>query len=236
MYKDIIGIVGGMGSYATIDFFRRLVDAFPGEKEWDRPRIIIDNRCTMPSRVKAIIYEEERPELLKQLSESIKLLLDTGATFIVLACNTSHIFIKELYESVPEAKGRIVNIIECLLNSIIGDSRYDGETLYLLATEGTIQSGIFPKVFSKYGLTIVSPKKSEYKILRNFIESVKQNLVGIDVIKSFETYVSSISYKNIIIGCTELPIISMQSNIESFGYRLYDPIDSAISYIVNNIR
>ena len=43
MEDYVIGIIGGMGSYATIDFFRRLVDAFPAEKEWERPRIIVDN-------------------------------------------------------------------------------------------------------------------------------------------------------------------------------------------------
>ena len=57
---NTIGILGGMGSYATVDLFRRLVDAFPAEKEWDRPRIIIDNNCTMPSRVRAILYNEKR--------------------------------------------------------------------------------------------------------------------------------------------------------------------------------
>lgn len=58
MEDYVIGIIGGMGSYATIDFFRRLVDAFPAEKEWERPRIIVDNYCTMPSRVRAILYNE----------------------------------------------------------------------------------------------------------------------------------------------------------------------------------
>ena len=54
----VVGILGGMGSYATVDFFRRLIEAFPAEKEWDRPRVIIDNNCTMPSRVRAILYHE----------------------------------------------------------------------------------------------------------------------------------------------------------------------------------
>ena len=52
MKKDdfVIGVLGGMGTYATIHLFREYADLFPAEKEWDRPRIIIDNRCTMPSR------------------------------------------------------------------------------------------------------------------------------------------------------------------------------------------
>lgn len=56
--SKVIGILGGMGSYATVEIFRRVIDAFPAEKEWDRPRILIDNNCIMPSRVRAILYEE----------------------------------------------------------------------------------------------------------------------------------------------------------------------------------
>ena len=52
--KDfVIGILGGMGTYATIYLFQEYVELFPAEKEWDRPRIVIDNRCTMPS-----VYEQ----------------------------------------------------------------------------------------------------------------------------------------------------------------------------------
>ena len=66
-----IGILGGMGSYATADFFKRLIDAFPAEKEWDRPRILIDNNCVMPSRVRAILYNEKVDELILQMSQSV---------------------------------------------------------------------------------------------------------------------------------------------------------------------
>lgn len=65
-----LGIIGGMGSFATVDFFRRIVEAFPAEKEWERPHIIVDNFCTMPSRVRAILYNERREELVNDLSES----------------------------------------------------------------------------------------------------------------------------------------------------------------------
>lgn len=44
--KDlVIGVLGGMGTYATINLFKQYAEVFPAEKEWERPRIIIDNRC-----------------------------------------------------------------------------------------------------------------------------------------------------------------------------------------------
>lgn len=76
---NTIGILGGMGSYATVEIFRRMVEAFPAEKEWDRPRILIDNNCIMPSRVRAILYNEKREELIQQMSDSINFLAGGGS-------------------------------------------------------------------------------------------------------------------------------------------------------------
>ena len=55
-----IGIVGGMGSLAAAEFLNTMVRAFPAEKEWDRPRTVVDNACHMPSRVRALLYGEQR--------------------------------------------------------------------------------------------------------------------------------------------------------------------------------
>lgn len=52
----VIGILGGMGSYATLDIFDRILAAFPARKEWERPRMVIDNNCMMPSRVVAALF------------------------------------------------------------------------------------------------------------------------------------------------------------------------------------
>ena len=70
MKKDdfVIGVLGGMGTYATIHLFKQYADVFPAEKEWDRPRIIIDNRCTMPSRVLAFLRGVKKEELVRQMS------------------------------------------------------------------------------------------------------------------------------------------------------------------------
>ena len=69
--KDlIIGVLGGMGTYATINLFKQYAEVFPAEKEWERPRIIIDNRCTMPSRVRAFLYHENVDELVDEMAAS----------------------------------------------------------------------------------------------------------------------------------------------------------------------
>ena len=67
-----------MGTYATINLFKQYAEVFPAEKEWERPRIIIDNRCTMPSRVRAFLYHENVERLIDEMANSIDGLLKIG--------------------------------------------------------------------------------------------------------------------------------------------------------------
>ena len=94
----VLGVLGGMGTYATIHLFQQYAEIFPAEKEWDRPRIIIDNNCTMPSRVRAILYNEKREELISRMSASMQNLISAGASRIILGCNTSHVFLNDIYK------------------------------------------------------------------------------------------------------------------------------------------
>ena len=105
--KYTIGVLGGMGTYATVHLFKQYADVFDAKKEWDRPRIIIDNRCTMPSRVRAFLYNENVEKLVGEMTESIGCLLGMGANRIILACNTSHLFLPLIYEKLPTAKSAI---------------------------------------------------------------------------------------------------------------------------------
>lgn len=77
--KDLtIGVLGGMGTYATIHLFQQYAEVFSAEKEWERPRIIIDNRCTMPSRVRAFLYKEKEKQLVEEMADSMQNLLRGG--------------------------------------------------------------------------------------------------------------------------------------------------------------
>lgn len=226
----IIGIIGGMGSFATVDFFRRVVEAFPAEKEWERPRILIDNYCTMPSRVRAILYNEKRDELVSELSEATKNMLRSGATHIILACNTSHVFLPDIIKKVPEASDKFINIIEELAKDLKSKAIKDS---FLLATEGTIQTGIYEKFFSKYDINIHSPVENEYSLLRDWIEAVKQNKFNKSIYDSFEKFCDNCNQNSIILGCTELPILYEKAKQNGWINKLeiFDPLQNVIEIL-----
>lgn len=235
----IIGIVGGMGSYATVDFFKRIIDSFPAEKEWDRPRIIVDNYCTMPSRVRAILYDERKEELCECLASSVKMLLESNADRIILACNTSHVFLPEIYALVPKSVGRIIDIIDSLSLELIERKI---NSVSLIASEGTIESGIYNRKFESRNIAIEAPTLSQYENLRLFIESIKQNNLTDDIKHEFIDYVNDCTQETVVLGCTELPVLyaeCLKSIGNGGGYqfekKVFDPLQSAINVLRGEI-
>lgn len=212
-----IGVLGGMGTYATIHLFKQYAEIFPAEKEWDRPRIVIDNRCTMPSRVRAFLYDEDVDKLVK--SDSMRCLSEAGCNRIILACNTSHLFLPQIYQKVPEIESKVVNIIHTCVEKISED---DIRQVYLLGSEGTIESGIYQNALEKRGIKCVVPERNEYGLLRECIEAVKQNKYT-DVVK--ENFLRLLEgHNNCILGCTELPIMYEKYREYISSRNIYDPL------------
>ncbi len=218
--KDFtIGVLGGMGTYATIHLFEQYAEVFPAEKEWDRPRIIIDNRCTMPSRVRAFLYNENVDLLVKEMADSMNSLVNSGANRIILACNTSHLFLPKIYEKVPELQGKVVHIIENCVERLEADGV---QRVLLLGSEGTIDSGIYQDALGKKNIECVVPEKDEYSKLRLCIEAVKQNKYTDETRQVFCELVNR--YETCILGCTELPILYEKYKDGIKSGNIYDPL------------
>ncbi len=223
----VIGVLGGMGSYATLHFFKRFLKVFPAKKEWDRPRIVVDNNCTMPSRVVAALHGERRQELVLQMSMSVRNLCRGGATHVLLACNTSHIFLDEVINNVPEADGKILNIIETLADLMQADNC---EHAGIIASEGTLQTGIYQKNMTNHGIKIFAPNEKVFPIMRSIIEDVKQDCITDKTDKEFTNLIKSFTDKTLILGCTEFPIMYERNTekLKKMGYHIYDPLEATL--------
>ena len=211
-----IGILGGMGSYATADFFKRMIDAFPAEKEWDRPRLLIDNNCIMPSRVRAILYDEKVDELIAQMCQSVNNLSDCGADIIMLSCMTAHHFISYL----PHQE-KIINITELFRDAIKHEKK-----MLVLCTEGSIDAKIWDNALPD--IELIYPNKDEMKEVRQFIEIVKTGKIQEHDKNIFAEFVNGLPCETVLLGCTELPILAKKVLINK---RIYDPLESAIKYL-----
>ena len=217
---EVIGILGGMGSFATLDLFRRVLKAFPAEKEWERPRVIIHNNCTMPSRVRAILYNEKQEQLIEEMSESVNQLVNSGATKILLGCITAHHFLSKL----PH-QDIIINAAELTAKQVAS-----GE-IAVLCTEGSIEAGVWTKVLNH--CSIIYPNEEQLKKLREFIEVVKQDKITVEWQAQFVEYINSFGCKRVVLGCTELPVLLGDGQVEK---EIIDPMQCAIECISGNAR
>lgn len=220
--KDFIVGVLGVGTNATVNFFEQWAKIFPAEKEWDRPRIIIDNNCTIPSRVRALLYNENYDLLVEQMTDSFKLLIHAGCSKILIACNTAHVFLEPIYEKFPAAKNYVVDIIDTCAEHL----QHRGvKKIFIEASEGTILSGVYQKRLNMRGIECVAPPPEEFPILRSFIETVKQDKYTEEIKRTFIDYArrNATSGTEIILGCTELPILYDKCKDELGDINFYDP-------------
>ncbi len=215
-----VGILGGMGSYATVDFFRRIVDAFPAEKEWDRPRILIDNNCIMPSRVRAILYHEQVDSLVAQMERSINWLSDSGADIIMMGCMTAHYFIGQM----PHQE-KLVNVTH-----LVQSAMQKEKEILVLCTEGSKDAGVWDNAL--LNVRRVYPNDVQLTELRRFIEIVKTGHVTEMDRREFANYVNKLPSEAVLLGCTELPILA---NGDLIDKKIYDPIECAIGYLKETV-
>lgn len=128
-------------------------------------------------------------------------------------------FLPKIYERIPEAKNSVVNIIETCVDQI---SKEHVEQVYLLGSEGTIESKVYQTALAKAGIRCQVPEKEQYSMLRECIEAVKQNKYTKEVEKIFIELMNE--YKMpYILGCTELPIL-YEKYMNQMNGMAYDPL------------
>ena len=225
--KLIIGVLGGMGPYATVALYKRLVDAFPTEKDWQKPRILIDSYSTIPSRVRALLYGEKTEELMDCMTDSLRWLVAAGVNKIIVACNTAHAFLPEVIKRFPESERYILNIIEACAE----ECQTKGyRKVRLLASEGTVQAGIYERVFSNYQIAVDVPDIAELQNIRKLIEDVKQNRINKESLDLFKNLINKNMGEPVVLGCTELPVLyeeCKERRIELLA-GIVDPLQSVI--------
>lgn len=152
--ERLIGIVGGLGPFAHIDFERKLLDAaseFVGaRRDQDFPQWVLSSIPQTPDRTEAYFGEAEDPT--PSLSRSLERLRGAGADFAVVACNTAHLFLARLRDESPLP---IISLIETTADEAARLA--PGGSVGLLATSGTLRSRLYHDPLDSRGLRAVSP-------------------------------------------------------------------------------
>src|SRR5262249_24822880 len=92
-----VGVLGGMGPAATLDFFARVLAATSAGRDQDHIRLIIDCNPAVPDRNEAVAGKGPSPvPLLSAMAQGLE---GAGAELLVMPCNAAHAFLRELAQS-----------------------------------------------------------------------------------------------------------------------------------------
>ena len=197
----MIGILGGMGTQAGLDFCNKLAMLNRGKIDQKYPLFILYNKSNIPGRPENL---HKYNKVLKSLLTGCLLLQRNKCKFIVIPCNTAHYWYNDLQKKI---KIPIISMPKevyfhakknCKKNSKIG----------ILATEGTLKTNVYNKFF-KRDFTLIKPKESlQIKNVNKAIKYVKMGKIkdAEKAIKPAVNYLIKMKCKKIVLGCTELPI------------------------------
>ena len=219
----MIGILGGMGTQAGLDFCNKLAKLNKGKTDQQYPLFVLYNKSNIPGRPENL---HKYNKVLKSLLAGCKFLEKSKCKFIVIPCNTAHYWFDDLQKktkipiiSMPKEVYNHSNKT-CKKNSKIG----------LLATEGTLKTGIYNKFFDKK-FKLINPSKSIQKNNVNMaIKFVKMGKIK-EAEKAVRPAVNSLikmKCNKIILGCTELPIAI-------FAFKSFQKIKKSKTFLDPNL-
>ena len=214
----MIGILGGMGTQAGLDFCNKLAILNRGKIDQQYPLFVLYNKANIPRRLDSIGIDtknisknlrnkknkEKYQLVLKSLIEGCQLLEKSKCKFLVIPCNTAHYWYEDLKKKINLP---IINMPKEVYNHT---KRYckKNSSIGLLATEGTLKTGIYNKFFDqKYNL-ICPNQQIQKNSVNTSIKLVKMGNVKAanKKIKPAIDYLIRKKCEKIILGCTELPV------------------------------
>lgn len=212
-----VGVLGGMGSYATVDFFKKILDQFKVQKEWEYPKIIINNNPKLPSRTRAILYDEPSPA--PGMIEGCKLLEQAGADFIAIPCNSAHAWYEEI---VSQVSIPVISIIETTVQYILQNYQ-NIKRVGVISGEVVIKKKLYEKAFENSKVIVIAADDECEKKVRKIIDDVKHNSINKETKEHVDKVVKYFLQQNVdglILGCTELPLVMENLPLPTFDSSL----------------
>ncbi|WED25291.1 amino acid racemase [Vibrio sp. DW001] len=195
-----LGVLGGMGPMATVDFVKRIVEKSPACSDQEHMSMIISNDPVIPDRTKHILENGENP--LEKMLKNLMNLKNSGATKVVIPCNTAHYWLDKLShnERVP-----FISIIDAVMNEA---SRRQMCRVGVLATNATIQTGIYTNAIEIRGMQAILPTAKEQFQVMEGIYCVKAGQIeqGRRLMEPVFDSLINKGADGVVLGCTEIPL------------------------------
>ena len=201
--EGILGVLGGMGPQATNTFYQRIIDRTQAETDQEHLRVLIWSDAKIPDRTAGILGTPDQAEAVyAALLAGAKLLEGAGCTVLAIPCNTSHYFADRL-----QAQLRIP-IIHMIRETVATIQAMGKKTVGILATDGTVQTGIYQKELTAAGLTPVTlPERLQKTVMSIIYDEIKKGETGSrEKFGEVDAWLRQAGCDCAILGCTELSV------------------------------
>lgn len=200
---NTVGLVGGIGPESTIDYYRRILEAWEREEPGTSPSIVIDS---LDVRRALRLVEKDRPAFIEYLLGSVQRLAGAGADFIAMTANTPHIVFDEISarSTVP-----LLSIVEaCAVEA----RRRGLKRLALLGTRFTMEAPFYPTVFARHGIAVIAPREADRawvhdRYVNQLLKGEFRDDTRREVSSLIERMRVSEKIDGVILGGTELPLL-----------------------------
>lgn len=229
MNEKTIGIIGGMGPEATAFYYMKLIKKTKASKDQEHFRVIIDSNTKIPDRTKAILYGEESP--LPQINKCIDTLNHAAVDVAFVTCITSHFFIQEMSHRADFVIVDALHAFQKYLEKAMPAIRNIG----ILATTGTIKTGLFKKYLKDFILIYPDEKVQEEQVMSAIYSETYGIKGGFSEGKCIELLVEAGNNliqqgaQVLVAGCTEIGMVLKKL---SFSVPIIDPMECAIEEII----
>lgn len=198
----IVGVLGGMGPAATVDFMSRVIAATRAESDQEHIRLLVDHNPGVPNRHDAIAGRS--PGLGPQLAEMARGLEIAGADFLVMVCNTAHAFTEEINNAISIP---FVSMVEVTVDAAV---RTGAKRVGVMAATGCLQAGLYQESLARQG---IEPLTWDPEALERFMATLYQIKAGKRE-RELEASILGLSQllvsdgaEALIAGCTEIPLV-----------------------------
>lgn len=225
MNDKIIGIVGGIGSYAGIDLIRKIYDQTNAKNDQDHlPIALLSAPHKVVDRTKFLLgHVKTNPGYA--IAEIITTLVANGSEVIGVPCNTAHA--KPIFDTIQQnipSSCKLIHLIE-EVGLYLNNNHPNITRVGILGTTGILFSNIYPSTLKRYGIEVIQPSDA---IQNQFVQpSIYNKSYGIKAISNpintkaksdlltAAQYLSRRKAQAIILGCTEIPLALTEEFIEN---------------------
>jgi len=206
-----IGVIGGMGPAATLDFLGKLIAATPAEGDQDHLRVLVDNNPKIPDRNAGMAGTGPSPAPV--LAEMARGLERQGAEALVMACNTAHAFADDIRAAVAIP---FFSIVEESADELTRRAP-EGAAVGVLATTGCLDAGLYQRALADRGLGALVPGDGERQRLMAAIYRIKTGDVGEAVRGEIAAVARALVDRGaaaVLSACTELPLVLKAEDLD----------------------